>query len=389
MSNSAEVKIRISRSKYIEKSREIAILRLNMAQHLIGQPIMVRYYIDENQTETDTIFAIGIKNGTGEDCYKVISLGGLNLINDVVYELPDVSSLVHGELYLYKDKDDNDKWKYVYSIDNERQLEEITGGPYVFVNIRDKYRWFYNEGILKREDDFYGKEEISVIIKDLTDDVIKRIEAIESEQIKQNEWLLELDKEVFPLTLTFRNTSGNLFLTGTTQNIQFNVQVIRKGEDITNTCTFTLNGDDITLDENKNYIKEGVSTTTTFTLDATYSTLNITKSATNTVTFGYNFYFGVIPANGWEINSENIKNLGNTKLQSKTSTTFITNLSLQKIAFSSPVIYGEIKHIYDANNFDYINDYTRSTVNIDGYDYYVYVKNSEVTVTNFKQQFTY
>lgn len=385
--NDINVKIRISRSKYIEKSREIAILRLNMAQHMVGQPIMVRYYIDENQTETDTIFAIGIKEGTGEDCYKVISLGGLNLVSDVVDELPDVSALAHGELYLYKDE--NNKWYYVYSIDNERQVEEITGGPYVFVSIKDKYRWFYKDGDLKREDDFYSKDEIDLQIKDVTDEAIKRIEDIEKEQIVQNNWLTEIDKEVFPISLSFRNVTGSLFLTGTTHDIKFSVQVTRKSNDITKDCTYTLNGSPITLDDSNSYTKTGVSTTTTFTLVSTYISLGVTKSASSTVTFGYNFYYGVIPASGWEINSENVKSLGNTKLQSKTTTTFTTNLNLQKIAFACPVVYGTISHIYDANNFDYINDYTRSTLNIDGYDYYIYVKNSEVTVTNFRQQFTY
>lgn len=387
MDNINETKIRISRSKYIEKDRSIAILRLNMANHLVGQPVMVRYYVDEEQTETDTLFAIGIKDGVGEDCYKVISLGGLNLVSDVVTELPDVSSLVHGELYLYQDE--NKEWYYVYETENERQIEKITGGPYTFTNIKDKYRWFYRDGILRREDDFYSTEEIDIQIGDLSETTLKRIEELEKGQEIQDNWLTEIDKVVFPLTLTFKNNTGTLFLTGTTQNIQYNIQVIRKEESVRDNCTYTLNGSTITLDSEGNYTENNVISTTTFNLVATYTPLGITKSASNTVTFGYNFYYGVIPANGWEINSDNIKSLGNTKLQAKTTTTFTTNLNLQKIAFASPVVYGAINHIYDANNFDYINDYTRSTINIDSFEYYIYVKNSEVTVTNFRQQFTY
>lgn len=374
MSNATN--IRISRSKYIETNRDIAVLRLNMAQHLVGQPVMVRYYVDEEQTETDTLFAIGIKDGVGEDCYKVISVGGLNLVSDIVKELPDVSALVHGELYLYQDE--NEDWYYVYEIDSERQIERVTGGPYIFTSIKDKYRWFYRDGILRREDDFYSKTEMD-----------KELDAIKEEQVDQNDWLLELDKEVFPITLTFTNKTGTLFLTGTTQNITYNVVVMRKGENIINDCTYTLNGEDITFDADGNYTKTGVKTTTTFTLKATHKTLGITQQASNTVNFGYNFYYGNIPASGWAVNASNVKALSNKKLQTKQSTTFTTSLNLQKIAFASPTAYGAITHIYDANNFDYINDYTRSTVNIDGYDYYVYVKNSEVTVTNFRQQFTY
>lgn len=380
--------IRISRSKYIERDRGIAVLRLNMAQHLVGQPVMVRYYVDEEQTETDTLFAIGIKDGVGEDCYKVISLGGLNLVSDVVKELPDVSSLAHGELYLYQDE--NEVWYYVYEIDGDRQLEKITGGPYTFANIKDKYRWFFNDGILKREDDFYTKSQIDSQLKDLYDELFAKIQKIEQEQIVQNDWLLELDKVVFPMTMTLKNNTGTLFLTGTTQDIQFNIDVQRKGESVRNNCTFKLNNNEITLDASGNYTKTGVTSTTTFTFLAEHTTLTgVTASASNTVNFGYYFYYGVIPANDWTINETNVKALANRKLQIKTSTTFITNLSLQKIAFASPTVYGGIAHIYDSNGFDYIADYTRSDINIDGYDYYVYVKNSEVTVTNFRQQFTY
>ena len=52
---SSTTKIRISRSKYIERDRSIAILRLEAAEHLLGQPVMVRYYTDSTQTEYDTI----------------------------------------------------------------------------------------------------------------------------------------------------------------------------------------------------------------------------------------------------------------------------------------------------------------------------------------------
>lgn len=386
MSNTTN--IRISRSKYIERDRGIAVLRLNMAQHLIGQPVMVRYYVDEEQTETDTLFAIGIKDGVGEDCYKVISLGGLNLVSDVVKELPDVSALTHGELYLYQSPDDQ-AWYYVYEVDGERQLEKITGGPYVFANIKDKYRWFFREGILRREDDFYTQGEIDQTLDAQFKAVIARIEALEEEVKKHHDWLVEIDKEVFPLTVTLKNNTGTLFLTGTTQNITFNVNVTRKGQSVRDDCTYTLNGSAITLNDTGNYTKNGVKATTTFTFIATYTELGITGTASNTVNFGYNFYYGVIPASGWTVNEVNVKALSNKKLQIKQTTTFTTNLRLQKIAFACPTAYGAISHIYDANSFDYIQDYTRSNVTVDGYDYYVYVKNSEVTVTNFRQQFTY
>lgn len=382
-----DFKIQISRSKYIETDRHIAWMRLNMCNHLVGQPVMVRYYVDEDQTETDTLFAIGIKNGIGEDCYKVISIGGLNIITGILYELPDVSALTHGELYLYQDSETK-TWYYVYLLNNERQLEPIVG-DYAFTNLEDKYTWFYKDGVLKREDDFYTKSEIGILIDGLKNDILKQIETLEDEVKKHHDWLVEIDKEVWPMTITFKNTTGTLFLTGTSQNITFNIDAIRKGESIRNDCTFLLNGEPITLDESGNYTKEGVTETTTFTLEVTYPQLDMSSSAKSSVTFGYYFYFGIIPASGWVANEENIKALGNKKLQAKTNTTYVMNLNLQKLAFVCPVTYGKLSHIYDSNNFDYLSEYDIETVTVDGFEYYVYIKKTEVTITNFRQVYTY
>lgn len=384
---SSEVKIKISRSKYIETDRHIAWMRLNMCNHLVGQPVMVRYYVDENQTETDTLFAIGIKDGVGEDCYKVISLGGLNIITGVLYELPDVSALTHGELYLYQDSETKN-WYYVYALNNERQIEPISG-DYAFANLDDKYTWFYKNGVLKREDDFYTKSETDNLLLELKKELLLRIEALEDEVKKHHDWLVEIDKEVWPLMITLKNTTGNLFLTGTSQNITFNLKVFRKGATVRKDCTFLLNGKPIELDEDGNYTENGVTQTTTFVFTINYTPLDMTATATTIVTFGYNFYFGIIPSTGWEVTEKNVKALTNKKLQTKENTTFVMNLNLQKLAFACPTTYGKLNHIFDSNNFDYLSEYNVTTISVDGFDYYVYVKKTEVTITNFRQVYTY
>lgn len=427
--------IRISRSKYIEKDRPSAVLRLNLAEHFVGQPIMVRYYVDETQSTIDCITAIGIKDGIGKDCYRIISLGGMDLIRGVISELPDVSALVHGEIYLYEDPETL-KWYYVYLLDNERQIEEVIGGPYVFLNIEDRIVWYFNDGVLRREGDFYTRKEVDKMhegiqalvseleeelnnkiqslddrltkiegdleetipdlnqkIEDLDNKLTNRIDTLESEVNNKldehNEWLIEIDKEVFPVSLSFSNITGNLFLTGTTQNITFKASVTRKGENITDECTYKLNGEPVVLDNMGQYTKNNINTTTTFTLEATYTKLGLVKTASNTVNFGYNFYYGVIPATGWDHTEENIKSLSNTKLQVKQNITFITNLNQEKIAFACPKIYGKLTFIKDSNNLDYLSDYNIEELTIDGYNYFLYTKKVESTISNFYQIFTY
>ena len=52
-----------------------------------------------------------------------------------------------------------------------------------------------------------------------------------------------------------------------------------------------------------------------------------------------------------------------------------------------PQSFGTLTSIKDANNFDYINSYTRSTLSYNGVDYYVYILTDPVTITGFKQIF--
>ena len=53
-----------------------------------------------------------------------------------------------------------------------------------------------------------------------------------------------------------------------------------------------------------------------------------------------------------------------------------------------PKSFGALTSIKDANNFDYINSYTRSEMTYNDVDYYVYILTDPVTITGFKQAFS-
>ena len=74
----------------------------------MGQQWQVRYYRDESRTEIDTISCDRCRNGTGSECYKVISYGTATAIVSISETLPDVSQMVHGEIYIV--------WLKVYGI---------------------------------------------------------------------------------------------------------------------------------------------------------------------------------------------------------------------------------------------------------------------------------
>ena len=74
------------------------------------------------------------------------------------------------------------------------------------------------------------------------------------------------------------------------------------------------------------------------------------------------------------------KNVKNTKAQTATFT-----LSNQRSCYCYPASFGNLTSIKDANNFEYLSSYTKTTVAVDGTDYNVYTLTDPVTATGFKQ----
>lgn len=163
-----DIKLKISRSKWIESSRDYAILRLDTGiNHMTGQPVMVRYYTDDSQETVDVIFAIGINNGKGHDCYKVVSFGQNVEVWGVGSTLPTADKLTHSELYLYFDTEVGN-WNYVYLSGDDRKIVPIENNEEViFYDLSTGYRWFSLNGKVKREDDFYTKSEVDSLLRNL------------------------------------------------------------------------------------------------------------------------------------------------------------------------------------------------------------------------------
>ena len=68
---------------------------------------------------------------------------------------------------------------------------------------------------------------------------------------------------------------------------------------------------------------------------------------------------------------------------------YIFNINNQKSVYMYPKSFGELSAIKDANNFEYINSYTKTIIVYDEVEYYVYVLTDAVTVEGgFKQIFS-
>lgn len=130
------------------------------------------------------------------------------------------------------------------------------------------------------------------------------------------------------------------------------------------------------------YYGEGESKTSTF--GVTYPGINAGNISANTTIRAYApSYYGVI--DGTEITdiSALTSRLGTSKGYTATY-----NMVNERSVYMYPKSFGALTSIKDANNFDYINSYTRSEMTYNDVDYYVYILTDPVTITGFKQVFS-
>lgn len=96
-------------------------------------------------------------------------------------------------------------------------------------------------------------------------------------------------------------------------------------------------------------------------------------------------YYGVIDND--YVDEDIISNL-NKVLNATNGYTINVSMKNQRSVFMYPSSFGTLSSIKDANNFEYINSYTMSTIEYKGVNYYVYILTDPVTITDFKQMFS-
>lgn len=147
-----------TRNDIIAKDREAAIIRLNTYPVQSGIPIIIKYFSDPYKTRVDILFAIGIHDGIGPETYRIISDKGILLVTKIVQELPDVSQLVHGQIYIYQDLT-NKKNYYLYLQDSARKIKEVR--EELILNSAETGKMYYlSPTSIKDLTDFYTCEEI-------------------------------------------------------------------------------------------------------------------------------------------------------------------------------------------------------------------------------------
>jgi hypothetical protein len=197
--------------------------------------------------------------------------------------------------------------------------------------------------------------------------------------------LSEIEQVVFPVTVNL-SVNNTLLQTKVNYNITFTWSVSRKSKDVTSQAKKYFNNEPIDTTGTTLTLNEPSYTSRTYTFSGAYEGLS--ASASKTLTFVDPCYRGIVD-NDWTP-SENyiISNFTSAIQASKSYTWSGINLNYQKTCYAYPTYFGKLVSIKDANNFDYINSYTITTLTINGISYYVYVLTNSTTFTGAKQIFS-
>ena len=187
----------------------------------------------------------------------------------------------------------------------------------------------------------------------------------------------KLYKEVFPLNISV--SGGGLFEKRTNQTITVR-WTVKEGSNVITPDTVTVN-DESVANASTSKVFENVTTNTTYTVKAVKT--GQTVQGSTSVTFVNPSYFGVVAAD-YTPTEDTIKALTKS-VKSGREYTGTATLNNQKTCYAYPKSMGALTAIKDANNFDYINSYTRTELTVWDETYYVYVLTDPTTITNFKQ----
>lgn len=202
-----------------------------------------------------------------------------------------------------------------------------------------------------------------------------------------------LDKlvaDTYPLGITsFSNTSGGTLEKGTTKS--FNLNWSYKNTDYNPIKYQSVSGGSLSAATSvapgtttlaiANLTDNGKTAAKTFTYTLIAICDSTTKTANTSVTFVHRSYAGVVAASKTSLTATEIKALTNQAVQNSKSRTLSFTQNNQKIAYCYPAYLGNLSSIKDGNGFQGFSGYTKSTVDVDGVTYNVYLSANAATAS--------
>lgn len=202
-----------------------------------------------------------------------------------------------------------------------------------------------------------------------------------------------LDKlvaDTYPFGITsFSNTSGGTLEKGTTKS--FNLNWSYKNTDYNPIKSQSVSGGSLSAATSvapgtttlaiANLTDNGKTAAKTFTYTLTAVGGSTTKTANTSVTFVHRSYAGVVAASKTSLTATEIKALTNQAVQNSKSRTLSFTQNNQKIAYCYPAYLGNLSSIKDGNGFQGFSGYIKSTVDVDGVTYNVYLSANAATAS--------
>lgn len=205
--------------------------------------------------------------------------------------------------------------------------------------------------------------------------------SLDSENPVQNKVITEalnrLFGEVFPLSISV--TGGGLYEKRTSQTVTVR-WTVKEGSDAVTPDTVSVNDEGVSPSISSK-VFEGVTENTTYTVKATKD--GTTVQGSTSAIFVNPSYFGAVDA-GFTPTEDAIKALTKNVKNTKNYTGNVS-LTHQKVCYAYPKSMGALTAIRDANNFEYLQSYTRSELQVWDETYYVYVLTDPVTIDTFRQ----
>lgn len=235
--------IKLLRSSSIYSDLSEALHILKNFSHISGQPVILYYYLDEEKTKIDCLFALGINDGVGEDCYSIVSSKSEILIDRVILgELPDIMEFRLDRKEIFLCNPTESETNYWVTVENEeRILTEVKNtNPILIKDISTGELWWVNNKTLKKCSDFPTEEEF---IK-LSDKTLKLEQSNQDillpTQEKHGIDISLLMEKVYPPQIKISRDDVEVFEVGTTKDIELNVTLENRGVDITDECTWEV-----------------------------------------------------------------------------------------------------------------------------------------------------
>lgn len=202
-----------------------------------------------------------------------------------------------------------------------------------------------------------------------------------------------LDKlvvDTYPFGITsFSNTSGGTLEKGTTKS--FNLNWSYKNTDYNPIKSQSVSGGSLSAATSvapgtttlaiADLTDNGKTAAKTFTYTLTAVGGSTTKTAQTSVTFVHRSYAGVVDASKTALTATEIKALTNQAVQNSKSRTLSFTQNNQKIAYCYPAYLGNLSSIKDGNGFQGFSGYIKSTVDVDGVTYNVYLSANAATAS--------